>query len=132
MNPVAQMVSALSLPQAPQPFLTGSRAYGTPRDNSDYDIVCLLDAERATALASVFPGRQISLTRDIRWIGPINLIVCTQREDYEQWKEVTDALIAMKPVTREAAIQAFNEAGLTGSEYETTVFTRHLQEAQHN
>jgi hypothetical protein len=100
-----------------KPFLTGSRAYGVPRPESDWDVVCILGADQIAALEASFEVRWVGSGRAIAWIGPVNVIICCDREDYFRWQDVTDDLVRRAPVSREVACAAFNEAGLTGRFY---------------
>lgn len=104
-----------------KPFLTGSRAYGVPRPESDWDVVCLLGADQIAALEASFEVRWTGSGRAIAWIGPVNLIICVDRVDYFRWQDVTDDLVRRRPVSRDEAVSAFNEAGLTGKHYEEAV-----------
>lgn len=97
-----------------EPFITGSRAYGTPRPDSDVDLVCVLTEEQIAALSQVFDVKRISETRYIVRCGAMNLIICLDESDFVRWRDVTESLRARGPVTREDAIEAFHEAGLTG------------------
>lgn len=119
-------------PSAPTPttlfraLVTGSRAYGTPRNGdcigwdetkeepSDTDLVVWVSPEDMKILAS--QGEQVSSTSDksdgageistasLRF-GNLNLIVCTQLKDFEIWRDGTAFLKTKAPVSRDKATQ---------------------------
>lgn len=61
-------------------FITGSRAFGTPRDDSDLDLVILTDAETKNAVVEFSElGKQ-----PVRF-GKLNLIVVTSIEEFEAY-----------------------------------------------
>lgn len=92
-------------------FLTGSRAYGTPSSDSDYDIVLLL-SEEDFAIARAYPGAQYTDTTIRMTTGKVDLIIFRDPELYTKWEEVTGELTARAPVCQSDAIQAFKDAGL--------------------
>lgn len=91
------------------PFITGSWAYGSPRTNSDVDLVI-----RADPWTAYFLTKQSEQPKDrseidsyaVRY-GNLNLIVTTSNEAYDQWKQGTEELIAKSPVTRDEAVAHF-------------------------
>ena len=97
-------------------FLTGSRAYGTPREDSDIDLVAMMTSGTLDELAKILDtddeGESAvmydgsSATACLRF-GNLNLLVVTRIEDYEAWHEGTMELIGRKPVTREEAVELF-------------------------
>lgn len=87
-------------------FLTGSRAYGMPREDSDIDICILVDDALSSLLFSASEQKGSSVR-----FGKLNLIVFSNRKDFERWREVTEHLITQRPVTREEAVLAFQYAG---------------------
>ncbi len=102
-------------------FLTGSRAYGTPRVDSDIDLVVLVSQDDANVLwhnngDSSLPASQNFDAPTLRF-GDLNLIAIIDDEDgrkqFEIWRDVTEALKQRAPVTKEEAIKAFDEAGRT-------------------
>lgn len=82
-------------------FLTGSRVYGTPRPDSDIDLVILVDGLTGDALELLKEGDGA-----IRF-GRLNLIACYDKQDFLNWKKGTDQLREIArlegPVTREQA-----------------------------
>lgn len=94
-------------------FVTGSRVYGKPGKWSDIDLVCCVSAKTLSCLldeAGNFEQQgsdagegsgSVSFT-----FGRLNLICCDERQ-YEIWQRGTRELKAMRPVTREQAIEHF-------------------------
>jgi hypothetical protein len=80
-------------------FLTGSRAYGTPRPDSDVDLVVCVSKDEAAKL------RELSDDPDARSVrfGRLNLVICTDRKLWDAWALGTDELKARAPVTRDEA-----------------------------
>ena len=95
-------------------YLTGSHAYGTPRADSDVDLVVHipLGHEAAVLLKNAshvcFDGpSSMSLM-----FGRLNLIVFREIDEFDKWREVTDALASKAPVTRDEAVAAFDASGI--------------------
>jgi predicted nucleotidyltransferase len=100
-------------------FITGSHAYGTPRLDSDVDLVVLISPHAAEILASHIPeegwdgeNHQVKnyglpdepkITNLV--FGKLNLICLYNEKDFRNWKALTDDLIERAPVTREEAIE---------------------------
>lgn len=91
-------------------FITGSRAYGTPREDSDIDLVVFCSAEDAATLWDLRGDSQT-----VRY-GRLNLVVFSDtdsgRRNYARWKAVTDELRERSPVSRDEAVTAFQAAGV--------------------
>ena len=78
-------------------FLTGSQVYGTPRPDSDIDIVLPpMDSEESKKIVKLLGGFPLKS-------GKINLILTNSREEFNVWKTSTDLLKTIAPVTREVA-----------------------------
>ena len=97
----------------PRSVLTGSRAYGTPRPDSDVDLVVLVDRPTQAAMLKLFPPEDYDEAayadcsgRTIR-VGDLNLIMVTTEAELEVWRRGTEALKAEAPVTRARAVQVF-------------------------
>lgn len=103
-------------------FVTGSRAYGTPRvcfedqsDCSDLDLVALVtekDLERIRGFADEVGLPQPECAEEYAAaggfpfnFGGLNLIVCVDPRMFEVWKAGTRKLKRKAPVSREAAIK---------------------------
>lgn len=97
------------------PFLTGSRAYGTPRDDSDIDIVirtddkALVEALTKANEMDVRPNPFYFPTR----VGPLNIMVCTTDNAYRAWREGTETIKQFAkengPASREMAIKVLSD-----------------------
>ena len=95
-----------------QSFLTGSRAYGTPRPDSDIDLCTLvsyrdmrtiMEACNQTDIGSPVP-RSISLK-----FGQLNLILTCDPRSFAEWQVATRDLWEARPVTRDDAIEHFKK-----------------------
>lgn len=95
-------------------FLTGSHAYGVPHLDSDVDLVVYVDSSQLTKLAEALGVAVDDDNRDYPSLnireGKLNLIVVSESEEYDTWKDVTQDLIKKKPVLRETAVTAFKKA----------------------
>lgn len=104
-------------------ILTGSRAYGTPRQDSDIDLVCFMPKETLMELNKIsdlpyqlneyFCPESAALR-----FGKLNLIVCTTQKNYDAWKNGTEKLITQKPVTRNQAIHILQAEGVNNEDYD--------------
>ncbi len=88
-----------------QAFLTGSHAYGTPREDSDIDLVIRCDEETAKFL-SAQRDPMADGSPAIKF-GKMNFIPCTTDEQYNAWRAGTTALQYRKPVAREKDCEMF-------------------------
>lgn len=88
-------------------FITGSQIYGTPTPDSDVDLVVLMEPDAGFDLATLFgaeiergknnyPGAQFLA-------GSLNIILCTDTDEFDIWQRGTCELEARKPVTRDEA-----------------------------
>lgn len=68
-------------PQETSMFLTGSRAYGTPDNNSDYDYVVYVTDELTMKHLESF--QEEGKFKHI--INEVNFIVCRTLEEYQYW-----------------------------------------------
>ena len=95
-------------------FLTGSRAYGTPREDSDVDLVMLADESAFQVMAQV--SSQIEFFAEggcsLRF-GLLNIIGVTNADEFAKWKSGTEHLKTIAPVTREHAVEYLTGLGLT-------------------
>lgn len=101
------------------PFLSGSHAYGIPNEKSDVDIVVYFCNFKELDGLELFIGHKVTqltneATRFMCKHGVVNYIIFCDPALYDLWLQVTNELIAIKPVTREVACAAFNQVGLTG------------------
>lgn len=110
---------------------TGSRVYGKPRPDSDWDWVILFGrvpvplwsaADTRTESDDEYRGAR-GIDFALRF-GPLNLLVCTERDQLTAWEKGTALLVAERdmrgPRTRERAVEVFQAqfraAGLAGVE----------------
>ena len=94
-------------------YITGSRAYGTPREDSDIDLVIACGSNDLFELWE-------SVDHVRLMFGKLNLVafnvdVPEEAARYERWLAVHKSLVARKPVTKEQAIAAFREADAEGT-----------------
>jgi hypothetical protein len=100
-------------PLPPNAFLTGSRAYGIPHEKSDIDIVILISEEALANIFSIGP-----VTEDDRHYGSVetgvtirhdnlNLIFVATTQQFNCWKDGTNHLKSIAPVTRDEAVAYF-------------------------
>ena len=98
-------------------FLTGSRAYGTPREDSDIDLVVLVDEMELIHLMHLAelvescecPASDAGPDAASIRFGKLNLIAVTTEHHWEIWRNGTIDLIARKPVTRDEAVEHFHK-----------------------
>jgi hypothetical protein len=88
-------------------FLTGSQVYGTPKSESDIDLVIVTTPEVAAFL------REHSEESHKFAFGKLNLIVCTTDSQYKSWQEGTKELLLEKemmrsPIERDHAVEVFD------------------------
>ena len=86
-------------------ILTGSRAYGEPRSDSDVDLALFVDPRLATILRNAADPHNADHP-GVRF-GRLNLILCESQEEYDKWHGGTLKLIGEAPVTRDAAKAEF-------------------------
>lgn len=113
-------------------IVTGSRAYGTPTEKSDIDLVVLVTpAEVSLLLAAAGQqpdkgsgGRAVNAS--IRF-GALNLLCVTDPVEYEMWCRGTRELKRAAPVSRTLAVKMFTllekHCGI-GKEYPTVSIAR--------
>ena len=101
-------------------FLTGSRAYGDPQPDADYDLVMKMTEEHARQLAEQFP--QAVQTRHLEGaesivfrFGPLNLIVVWSDDHVKAWRKATADCFARslelgRGLTRDEAIEIHKAA----------------------
>jgi hypothetical protein len=107
---------------------TGSRVYGTPGPDSDWDFVkltnlksdnwwahCDQDRSSGTVSTEYTNGESTGpqgMAATFRY-GPLNLILCDRAEQFDVWTEGTQFLLARAglhgPCTREEAIAVFSK-----------------------
>lgn len=99
-------------------FLGGSRAYGTPRPDSDTDIVILVDGEAMRALMELSMDADDLDQHQLKYgeessksfrFGKLNLIATTSRREFDAWYEGVQQLKAEAPVERGRAVTLFKQ-----------------------
>ena len=90
-------------------FITGSRAYGVPTDESDIDLIVVVEASTLLLLSTLADnsgsGMEEATERggaSLRF-GRLNLL-CVTEKHHEIWKRATDELREKAPVTRDVAV----------------------------
>jgi hypothetical protein len=73
-------------------FICGSRAYGTPRPDSDVDLVVLVSAADMLKLAELSECANPNITR----FGRLNLIPVTSEIEFAAWRLGTEELCRKK------------------------------------
>lgn len=94
-------------PLIPLPsFLTGSRAYGEPRADSDVDLAVLVTYRELQALLAAADCRdgEYQACTALRF-GKLNLLCFVSDAHFRTWRQGTHELIARAPVTRAQAIE---------------------------
>lgn len=99
-------------------FITGSHVYGTPREDSDVDLVVCADPEtidRLNELLNEFYDPDPDYGEDgfTCRLGKLNLIVAHEKS-YETWKRSRDECIAivekaLAPLDRARAVRIHNK-----------------------
>jgi len=92
--------------------LTGSRRYGTPRADSDVDVVIRADEQKLieTLVANADGTGSMGAGHDqfsVKY-GKLNLIVCLTDAAYLTWADGNASLDAQAPVTRDNAVKVFS------------------------
>lgn len=95
-------------------FLTGSHAYGTPREDSDVDLAVFVPAEDADKFRGLFAS-ELRISNEGSYpngcayrFGNLNLLVFSSEPHFNAWREATAELATRKPVTRSEAIKAID------------------------
>ena len=102
-------------------FITGSHVYGTPREDSDLDLVCLLATPQERALLQQHSEGEGNVLR----FGRLNIIAPETEGEFAVWRFATEALqlkggATGEPITREEAVRTIAKLrarlGLTNTE----------------
>lgn len=100
-------------------LVTGSHVYGTPKPDSDIDLVVLVTKQEIKLLRKLAdednstdyenPDYGVGgLTASLRF-GKLNLLCCTDPAQVDVWRRGTDALKLVRPVTRDQAVATFQQ-----------------------
>ncbi len=89
-------------------FLTGSRAYGTPREDSDVDLAvlcgCPVALQNLTRYADRAGGSPNGREGVTLVYGRLNLLLFANPQTFEAWRIATNSLSARGPVSRDEAV----------------------------
>ena len=90
-------------------FITGSRAYGTPHEDSDLDLVVFTDTQTILKMLE-FIGDEHQLNYQTPnstqfTVGGLNFIMTNDYAIYRAWLDGTKVLKTKAPVSRETAIK---------------------------
>lgn len=102
------MFSKKTTTKAQKAHITGSRAYGVPKADSDIDLVVLVSDEDYNKLLDRADsiGSKTEHGLSIRF-GCLNVIVTTDEKEYHQWANGTAFLKSIAPVSKDIAILMF-------------------------
>ena len=101
-------------------FLTGSRRYGMPRDDSDVDMVIFCDDANDAEDGRLFAALRDHAT-EIKEYGEesaclryarLNLIITRCPEQWKAWRDGTIDCDTRAPVTREVAVETMKKMGV--------------------
>lgn len=93
-------------------FLTGSRVYGSPRQDSDIDLAVFIPEPDFSQLKRELgfsltecgaDGQQYPEGSAVFRCGKLNLLAFKNELEFKAWKQATDELKTRKPVSREQA-----------------------------
>jgi hypothetical protein len=100
-------------------YITGSRVYGYPREDSDIDLVVALSDADYRSLWAWKVSENPSVKPKLMY-GNLNLVAFNvdwpdDLARFHKWKAVHDVLCTQAPVTKEFAIEAFRAGGAEGN-----------------
>jgi hypothetical protein len=103
---IAELEKELEVAKYRLPFVTGSRAYGTPKKDSDVDLVVVADFDDDFFVSMLWDFADARDGSDCGSLHFGNLnIIFVDADEYDRWKKARDRCIAERPVTRERAIE---------------------------
>ncbi len=85
-------------------FLTGSRVYGTPKEDSDLDL-CVFVTQAALEELRKMADKVGNSRGDSLMFGKLNLLCFTKQSEFEAWHNATVELCCIAPVSRDRAIE---------------------------
>jgi len=99
-------------------YFTGSQVYGTPRPDSDIDLVIRMSSEELAKIvhaqvADTVVWFENSPTASLKF-GKLNVIACITDDAFEKWAVSTVQLELRAPVTREEAIRTYKNNLICG------------------
>lgn len=89
-------------------FCTGSRVYGTPNESSDIDLVVVFSSQQdINRLIEMGDQNEEESHYGVIRFGRLNIIAMLdgQAKEYSAWNRATKELVAIRPVSRSAAIK---------------------------
>jgi len=89
-------------------FLTGSRVYGIPREDSDIDMVILVSENDSETLKNISDTGKYPIQ-----FASLNLILVKNQEEYNRWLLAMRRCLINKPVDRDTAILIHKQVGIT-------------------
>ena len=106
-------------------FLTGSRRYGTPRRNSDIDLVVLIEEPQTINVLVSNSNTKLNSEMSQEFgsvpfkFDNLNLIVCTTQKQFDAWTKGTKECVEKvrsggKSLTRDEAIAIIRKYILRG------------------
>jgi hypothetical protein len=97
-----------------QPFLTGSRVYGTPTENSDLDVVVRCDQYVMAAIEALVGKSAADYDHESISVqcGPVNLHLCASDAEYDRWQQGTRSCAVVAPIDRDTAKKLLRVAGV--------------------
>ena len=106
-------------------FCTGSRVYGTPREDSDIDVVALIDERNFDKKFSLLWQQSDDLQEELKGnpagsyiyepddhslrFGKLNLLCFYHKMKFDAWHAGTQHLICLRPVTRDFAVEVLED-----------------------
>lgn len=81
-------------------FLTGSRVYGTPTEDSDIDLVIYCDTSTKEKLIELSDNGKMPCM-----FGKLNIIFAINETQYKAWSEAKEHCNLFKPISRELAFE---------------------------
>lgn len=101
-----------------RPFITGSRAYGSPSDDSDLDIVIRCDRYVAAVVEALVGKSSSDYDHESVSVqcGNVNLHLCTTDREYDRWKLGTRSCEVVAPIDRDTAKKLMRVAGVDRSQ----------------
>ncbi len=100
-------------------IIIGSRVYGTPNQDSDWDVVIRSDREDALLfgakkdgdhiIAPTDPAYELDIDSWHIYIGNIDYILCFTDKRFESFRSGTEKLKLIAPVSRDVAKAVFKD-----------------------
>lgn len=81
-------------------FLTGSRVYGTPTEDSDIDLVIYCESSTKEKLIELSDSGKMPCM-----FGKLNIIFATNESQYSAWKEACQECKELSPLPKETAFK---------------------------